>query len=387
MMIAPGTWLGVLGGGQLGRMFCQAAQSMGYRVLVLEPERDAPACQIADESINADYDDDQALSLMAHRCAAVTTEFENVPARSLAALSRRVRVTPGASAVEVAQDRCVEKAFITSQGIAVAPYAEIRCVQDLHDADPALFDGILKAARLGYDGKGQHRVANLEQAIAAFEAMGSVPCVLEARLNLRREISVVLARSVTGEVVTFDVARNIHHNGILAVSHVDGRLDAISKQACDWASSIAVGLGYHGVLCVEFFVLDDDRLVVNEIAPRPHNSGHFSQNACVTSQFEQQVRVMAGLPPGQTRLLAPVVMLNLLGEVWLRGPDGEYAEPDWQQVLCHSGVSLHLYGKTRARVGRKMGHINITGSSMQEAVQTANKIVQILELPVAATLP
>lgn len=387
MMVLPGDWLGVMGGGQLGRMFCQAAQSMGYRVLVLDPDGSAPACQIADEVINAKYDDDHSLSLMAHRCAAVTTEFENVPAASLGALARRVRVTPGASAVEVAQDRCVEKAFIEAQGIPVAPHAKIHSVADLENADPALLaNGILKSARLGYDGKGQYRIHDLEGAVTAFKEMGEVSCVLEARLNLVRELSVVLARSVTGEVVTYDVARNIHHDGILAVTHVDGQHDAISQKACQWATTIAHALGYHGVLCVEFFVLEDGTLLTNEIAPRPHNSGHFSQNACVTSQFEQQVRVMAGLPLGQTRLLAPVVMLNLLGDVWLRGPGGQYQDPDWNSVLQHPGVALHLYGKHEARPGRKMGHINITASSLQSAVDIANEIVKTLDLPEQARL-
>lgn len=387
MTVIPGHWLGVMGGGQLGRMFCQAAQAMGYRVLVLDPDAQAPACQIADEVIEANYDDDHALSLMAHRCSAVTTEFENVPAASLAALARRVRVTPGASAVEVAQDRCVEKAFIDSLGIPVAPYAKILSAQDLKEVSPALLsDGILKSARLGYDGKGQCRVKDLDGAIAGFESMGEVPCVLEARLSLARELSVVLARSVCGEVVTYPVARNIHHDGILAVSHVDDRLDPVSEKARQWATEIAHGLGYHGVLCVEFFVLTDGSLIVNEIAPRPHNSGHYTQNACVTSQFEQQVRVMAELPLGSTRLLAPTVMLNLLGDVWLQGADGSYQDPDWSAVLRHPEVSLHLYGKAQARIGRKMGHINITAATLQQAVAVANDIVAQLRLPDKATL-
>lgn len=385
--VVPGHWLGVMGGGQLGRMFCQAAQAMGYRVLVLDPDDQAPACQIADEVIQANYDDDHALSMMAHRCSAVTTEFENVPAASLAALARRVRVTPGASAVEVAQDRCVEKAFIESLGIPVAPHAKILTVEDLDQVSPALLkDGILKSARLGYDGKGQCRVTDLASAVAGFKAMGEVSCVLEARLDLAYEVSVVLARSVTGEVVTYDVARNIHHDGILSVTHVDGKRDDVCTKATKWATEIANGLGYHGVLCVEFFVLSDGRLFANEIAPRPHNSGHYTQNACVTSQFEQQVRVMAELPLGSTRLLAPTVMLNLLGEVWLRGPDGNYQDPDWRSVLGYPEVSLHLYGKNEARVGRKMGHINITADTMDKAISVANQIVAQLDLPDRATL-
>jgi len=386
-MIQPGRWLGVMGGGQLGRMFCQSAQAMGYRVLVLEPDAEAPACQLADDVIASRYDDDAALEQMASRCDAVTTEFENVPARSLAALAATRRVTPGAKAVEIAQDRSVEKAFVESLGIPVAPYVRIEKIEDLDQVDVRLIsDGILKSSRLGYDGKGQARVKDHASVVQAFKDMGQVPCVLEARLPLARELSVVLARGLNGEVAVYDVARNIHHNGILAVTHVDGRHDKSTEKARQWATKIAHGLDYHGVLCVEFFELTDGSLVVNEMAPRPHNSGHYTQNACVTSQFEQQARVMAGLPLGDTRLLAPVVMLNLLGDVWLQGKGGEYQEPDWTKVLKHRGVSLHLYGKKQARLGRKMGHINVTAGSMQEAVDIANQVVEQLHLPVRATL-
>lgn len=386
MIVTPGQWLGILGGGQLGRMFCQAAQAMGYRVLVLDPEQESPAADLADDHLVADYDDSDALSQMSKRCFAVSTEFENVPARSLELLSRRTKVMPGARAVGVAQDRSLEKEFINSLGVAVAPYAQVQSPGDLEHVSQSLFPGILKAARLGYDGKGQHRVANRQEALDAFAQMGSVPCVLEARLDLAKELSVVLARDTNGRQVVYPVSRNIHHNGILAVTHVDGVSDALTQQACQAASEIAEGLGYHGVLCVEFFVLTDGSLVVNEMAPRPHNSGHYTQNACQTSQFEQQARVMAGLPLGQTRLHSPAVMLNLLGDVWL--PDGalEPVEPDWSAVLSKPGTSLHLYGKRQARLGRKMGHINITADRFENAVHVANEIVSLLRLPVQASL-
>jgi len=385
MRVMPGQWLGVLGGGQLGRMFCQSAQAMGYRVVVLDPDPEGPASVLADEHICAAYDDEVALTELAKRCQAVTTEFENVPAASLELLSRRLRVAPGAKAVSTAQDRSAEKAFIRAQGVPVAPYADIRTLDDLRGAAANLFPGIIKAARLGYDGKGQHRVANLEQAIEAFLAMGQVPCVLEARLDLARELSVVLARDEQGKCAVYPVARNVHHNGILAVTHVDGCSDEQTLAACAAAKRIADGLGYHGVMCVEFFVLADGSLLANEMAPRPHNSGHFSQNACVTSQFEQQARVMAGLPLGDTRLLCPTVMLNLLGDVWLSSGGTNAVEPDWVSVLALPGTSLHLYGKTEARLGRKMGHINVTGATMPEVLETANQIVAYLGLPVRAT--
>lgn len=375
-----------MGGGQLGRMFCHAAQSMGYRVAVLDPAAEGPAASVADMHIQADYDDETALIKLAQRCRAVTTEFENVPAKSLLTLAAYCRVTPDSHAVEIVQDRIAEKAFIASQGVAVAPYAAIRAESDLRAAGAHLFPGILKAARLGYDGKGQARVRSLEEALKAFAEFGGVPCVLEAMLDLKEELSVVLARGLDGQCAVFPVARNVHEQGILAVTTVDLQAVAMTARATEAALAIASGLKYEGVLCVEFFVLGDGQLLVNEIAPRPHNSGHFSMNVCVTSQFEQQVRVMAGLPLGSTRLLAPVVMLNILGDVWYPGADDRQAEPNWQDVLAVSGSSLHLYGKREARRARKMGHVNCTGATLAEAVSHANQVVQVLRLPVVATL-
>ena len=385
-MIAPGEWLGLMGGGQLGRMFCHAAQSLGYRVAVLDPAHEGPAASVADMHIQADYDDETALIKLAQRCRAVTTEFENVPAQSLLTLAAHCRVTPGAHAVEIVQDRIAEKAFIVSQSVAVAPYAAIRAESDLRAAGAHLFPGILKVARLGYDGKGQARVSSFEEALKAFAEFGGVPCVLEAMLDLKEELSVVLARGLDGQCAVFPVARNVHEQGILAVTTVDMQAVAMTARATEAALAIAQGLKYEGVLCVEFFVLGDGQLLVNEIAPRPHNSGHFSMNACVTSQFEQQARVMAGLPLGSTRLLAPVVMLNILGDVWYPGLDDRQAEPNWQDVLAVPGSALHLYGKREARRARKMGHVNCMGSTIAEAVSHANQVVQVLRLPVAATL-
>ena len=375
-----------MGGGQLGRMFCHAAQSLGYRVAVLDPASEGPAASVADMHIQADYDDEMALIKLAQRCRAVTTEFENVPAQSLLTLAKHCRVTPGSHAVEIVQDRIAEKAFIVSQGVAVAPYAAIQTESDLRAAGAHLFPGILKVARLGYDGKGQARVRSLEDALKAFAECGGVPCVLEAMLDLKEELSVVLARGLDGQCAVFPVARNVHEQGILAVTTVDMQAVAMTARATEAALAIARGLKYEGVLCVEFFVLGDGQLLVNEIAPRPHNSGHFSMNACVTSQFEQQARVMAGLPLGSTRLLAPVVMLNILGDVWYPGTDDRQVEPNWQDVLAVPGASLHLYGKREARRARKMGHVNCTGTALAEVVSHANQVVQVLHLPVAATL-
>lgn len=385
MIVKPGQWLGVLGAGQLGRMFCQAAQSMGYRVLVLDPETVSPAADLADDHICAAFDDTAALGEMAKRCLAVTTEFENVPARSLELLSRRTQVMPGARAVGPAQDRCLEKRFIASMGVPVAPYAEIRATADIEAAPENLFPGILKVAQLGYDGKGQFRVANRQEALAAFEQAQQVSCVLEAKLELAYELSVILARDMQGRQVVYPVSRNIHHDGILAVTHVDGVSSPIANAAREAAGKIAEGLGYHGVLCVEFFVLKDGSLIANEMAPRPHNSGHYTQNACVTSQFEQQARVMAGVALGQTRLLSPAIMLNLLGDAWLQGDSVVPVEPDWDGVLAKPGTSLHLYGKREARLGRKMGHINVTAETFAHALECANEIVDLLKLPVKAT--
>jgi len=380
--IAPGNWLGLLGGGQLGRMFCHAAQSLGYRVAVLDPAADGPAADVADCHIAAAYDDPQGLARLAGLCAAVTTEFENVPAGSLRALAEHCRVSPGGDAVAVAQDRNAEKAFVAAQGIPVAPHVPVLAASDLDAAPQALFPGILKAARLGYDGKGQARVRTRDEAHAAWRELGGVPCVLEALLPLDHEISVVLARGPDGACRVFPVARNTHRDGILAVTVVDGAADpALTARATEAARAIAEGLDYRGVLCVEFFVLADGRLLVNEIAPRPHNSGHYSIDACLTSQFEQQARAMAGLPLGEPRLLAPAVMLNLLGDIWFDDGAGAPREPDWAGVLAVPGAKLHLYGKREARRGRKMGHVTCVAPSPEQAMRDAARVARALRLP------
>jgi 5-(carboxyamino)imidazole ribonucleotide synthase len=378
--LLPGAWLGLLGGGQLGRMFCMAAQSLGYKVCVLDPGADSPAGAVADRHLRAGYEDPAALHELARLCRAATTEFENVPAGALDFLAQHCVVSPAGPSVAVAQDRIVEKAFVRDCGIAVAPYAEVRSVADLRHADPRLFPGILKAARLGYDGKGQARVSDRHEALAAFEAMGGVDCVLERRLALAMEVSVVLARGFDGIAAAYPVAENVHRGGILAVSTVPARVShEVADRAVDSALRIAQAMNYVGVLCVEFFVLEDGSLLVNEMAPRPHNSGHYTIDACVSSQFEQQARVMAGLPLGSVRLHEPAVMINLLGDIWFRGPDPNVAvEPDWTQVLRHPQAKLHLYGKAEARRGRKMGHVTVLGAHVDDASHTAVAIERAL---------
>lgn len=361
-MLLPGSWLGLLGGGQLGRMFAMAAQTLGYRVLVLDPDGQNPASAVCDDQLLANYDDEEALDALASRCQAITTEFENVPADSLSRLSRSRQVSPSAASVAIAQDRIAEKRFIAAAGIAVAPHHVITAVSDLKGAPDRLFPGVLKASRLGYDGKGQVRVADRAAAERAFLTLGSVPCVLEQQLSLKFEVSVVLARDLSGAVVTYPVAENIHRDGILQITRVPSprvRV-ALAEEVRKSAETIAAALDYHGVLCVEFFVLEDDQLLVNEIAPRPHNSGHFSIDACVSSQFEAQARILAQAPLGSPHQHSAAVMLNLLGDIWFQGGEGP-VEPDWAALLAHPHAKLHLYGKRNARPGRKMGHVTFIG--------------------------
>ncbi len=378
--IYPGEWLGMLGGGQLGRMFCHEAQKLGYKVVVLDPSGNSPAGMVAERHMSAAYDDIVALKELATLTPAVTTEFENVPASSLKQLAASCRVTPGAAAVAVVQDRIAEKAFISALDIDVAPYCEVRSNEDLEQADASLYPGILKVARLGYDGKGQQRVSSREEALEAFRVFGQIPCVLEAMLPLDHEISVVMARAISGETAIFPIGINTHENGILASTVVAPDLvrEDIAAKAREAALRIADGLNYQGVLCVEFFVLTDGRLIANEIAPRPHNSGHYTMDACVTSQFEQQVRVMTGMPLGSTELLTPVVMLNILGDCWFNGNAAHAREPQWAEILAIPGVSLHLYGKDEPRPGRKVGHINIVAPTIEEAKERARDVIRKL---------
>ena len=373
--IAPGATLGVMGGGQLARMFVHAAQQVGYATAVLDADPTSPAGLVAHHHIRADYLDAAGLAELARLSAAITTEFENVPAASLDRLAATRPVAPAAAAVAVCQDRAAEKAHFERSGVACAPHALIATTQQLAAVSDALLPGILKTTRLGYDGKGQARVADRAQLVAAWSQLGSVPCVLEKMLPLAFEFSVIVARSEAGEMVHFPAQQNLHRNGILAVTVVPAVAiaPALQQRAVAAARSVAATLAYVGVLCVEFFVLADGSLVVNEMAPRPHNSGHYSIDACDVSQFDLQVRAMTAAPLVAPRQHSPCVMLNLLGDLWFHEAAQESA-PDWSAVLALPGVHLHLYGKASARPGRKMGHLTVTAASGEEADAVARQV-------------
>lgn len=377
--LLPGATLGVLGGGQLGRMFVHAAQRMGYFTAVLDPDTGSPAGRVSHHHVRADYLDEIGLAALAGHAQAVTTEFENVPADALARLGAHRFVAPGAAAVAIAQDRAEEKAHFTRCGVACAPYAVIANEEDLAAVADDLLPGILKTARLGYDGKGQARVKTREELRSAWEALRRAPCVLERMLPLAFECSVVVARGHDGAMVHLPVQRNLHRDGILAVTEVfEGNVrEAQAQQAIAATRAIAEGLGYVGVLCVEFFGLADGTLVVNEMAPRPHNSGHWSMDAADVSQFELQVRTLAGLPLVQPRQHSPAIMLNLLGDLWFPEGDAERT-PDWASVLALPGAHLHLYGKLSARPGRKMGHLTLTGATIGQVRSTALEAARLL---------
>lgn len=367
-MILPGATLGMLGGGQLGRMFVVAARTMGYAVVVLDPDRDSPAAQMADRHIQASYTDRDALDRLARECDAITTEFENVPASSLEYLARTRPVRPSGAVLAVTQDRILEKKFLQSNGFDTAPYVVVEQRQALGEAlQQITTPAILKTSRAGYDGKGQCWIRNLEEAEIAFEKLGEKPCVLEACVAIQTEISVVIARGADGRVAVYPPGENRHREGILDVSIVPARIaPELVARATQITVRIAKLLDYCGVMAVEFFIAKDGQLLVNEIAPRPHNSGHYTLDACQTSQFEQQVRALCGLSLGDVGLSGSVVMINLLGNLW----HGTQAPP-WDQVLRHPHAKLHLYGKCEARPGRKMGHFTYLSESVEDALSKA----------------
>ncbi len=371
----PPAWLGVMGGGQLGRMFAHAAQSMGYQVAVLEPSESCPAGQVAQRLVNAGYSDAAGLDALAAQCLAVTTEFENVPADSLSRLAQTVFVAPNAHGVSVAQDRIAEKRFFVDcadkSGVLPAPHKVIASEDDIAAIADDLLPGILKTVRMGYDGKGQVRVKSRDDVRAAFAEMGQVTCLLEKMLPLAYEVSVLTARGHDGASVVYPIAENVHRDGILLTTTVPGpNVSAESAvKAQQAAQAIVAELGYVGVLCIEFFVLTDGSLVVNEMAPRPHNSGHYTMDACITSQFAQQVRAMARLPLGDVRQHSPAVMLNILGDLWFDGDSDDVREPAWDQVLALPGACLHLYGKDDPRRARKMGHLTFVAATLEQAQQ------------------
>jgi 5-(carboxyamino)imidazole ribonucleotide synthase len=382
----PPARLGVMGGGQLGRMFVHAAQAMGYRVTVLEAAPDSPAAQAADTLLATAYDDAAGLAELGRQCVAVTTEFENVPADSLDALARHAFVAPAAACVSIAQDRIAEKRFLAacaaSSGVPPAPHRTIAGEADIAAIEDHLLPGILKTVRMGYDGKGQAVVRSRDDVRAALSAMGGVACLLEKMLPLAYEVSVLTARGADGQCVVYPIAENVHRGGILFTTTVPGPnvSPACAEQAQQAARAIVERLGYVGVLCIEFFVLVDGSLIVNEMAPRPHNSGHYTIDACVSSQFEQQVRAMARLPLGEVRQHSPAVMLNILGDIWFAGDATTQVEPAWAAVLALPGACLHLYGKQEARRGRKMGHVTFVAPTLGEAQANLRAACAILRI-------
>lgn len=364
----------MLGGGQLGRMFTIAARTMGYEVVVLDPDKESPAGKLATTHICADYSDQAALEQIAKSCDAITTEFENVPASTLEALAKTKPVRPGAKAISIAQDRIQEKNFLKDNGFYTAPFAVINSLEDLKNSISKIgTPAILKVSRFGYDGKGQFGINTESDIEKAWKTLEGEACVLEQRMPLDIEISVVLARGTEGEVITYPVSENIHEGGILDISVVPARIDtALETKVIDMAKEIATALDYIGLMAVEFFISNGE-ILVNEIAPRPHNSGHYTLDACVTDQFEQQVRAICGLPLGDTTLLSPVVMINMLGDIWHGGKT-----PKWQKLLDHPNVKLHLYGKYEARPGRKMGHFNVLSANIDDALTLAEDLKQQL---------
>lgn len=366
--LSPATaTLGVMGGGQLGRMFVQAAQRLGFSTVVLDADPASPAGLIAHQHIQTDYLDSTGLAQLAACCDAVTTEFENVPAQALRLLAEHTGVYPSAAAVAVCQDRALEKQYFQRSGVRCAPFVELNTLADCAAVAHSLFPAILKTAQMGYDGKGQASVACAADLPDAFNHLGGVRCVLEQKLPLAYEVSVIVARGADGETVHLPVQQNVHRNGILHTTQVPASAVPVATAAAAIAAAqqIALEIAYVGVLCVEFFILQDGSLVANEIAPRPHNSGHYSMDACDLSQYDLQVRTLARLPLVQPVLMQPAVMLNVLGDVWFK--NGVQREPNFAAVLAIPGAQLHLYGKRQPKIGRKMGHITVLGNTLAAA--------------------
>jgi len=364
-VIAPGSVVGVLGSGQLGRMFAIAARRMGYRVHTLSPDYDTPTGQVADLEVQAAYDDLDAVRQFARGVDVVTFEFENVAAAATEAAAEHAPVRPAGAVLHTTQNRLREKAFLAGAGFPVTPFAPVRSLEDLATALGALgTPAVLKTAGWGYDGKGQVKVTSLVDVPTAWEAVGGQESVLEAFVDFEREVSVVAARGLDGSFAHFGVIENRHRRHVLDVSIAPAAVSPrVEKEAVEIARGILEGLSVVGVLCVEMFLTRDDRLLVNELAPRPHNSGHLTFDACVTSQFEQQLRAITGLALGSTALLRPAAMANLLGDLWANG------DPDWPAACRYPDIKLHLYGKAEPRPGRKMGHLTALARTPGEALE------------------
>jgi 5-(carboxyamino)imidazole ribonucleotide synthase len=374
-VILPGAAVGVLGSGQLGRMFAIAARRMGYRVHTFSPDTDTPTGQVADLEIVAPYEDLDAVRRFARQVRVVTFEFENVPAETAAAAAECSEVRPRGEVLHTTQNRLREKRFLAANGFPVAPFREVRSLEELTrglaEIGPKT---ILKTAGFGYDGKGQIKIHAASAAEEAWRRMGGQECVLEQWISFEKEVSVVAARGADGSFVHYGVVENDHKNHILDLTRAPGRVPPeLAAEAVEIARAVLDALGVVGVLCVEYFLTPDGRLIINELAPRPHNSGHFSFDACVTSQFEQQLRAACGLPLGSTELLRPAAMANLMGDLW------DHGEPDWAAALALPDVKLHLYGKVSARPGRKMGHLTALGTTADaaaEMVLTARRLLR-----------
>lgn len=373
--ITPGKTIGILGGGQLGRMFAIAARRMGYRVHALDPEPDGPTGQVADVEWSAPYDDVDTARALARQVDVVSFEFENIPYETLQAVAELVPVHPGPLVLDTTRHRLREKTFLSTHGFPVAKHRAVSSLDDLHEAVRSLgTPSILKTATFGYDGKGQTKLLRPEDASSAWEALarahGGTSGVLEAFVPFTRELSVVVARGIGGQLRCFEVAENTHRDHILDLTVVPANISAATRTAAtELAIAIAKSLDLVGVLAVELFHVEDGtptgKLIANELAPRPHNSGHFSVDACLTSQFEQQLRAVCHLPLGDVALLRPAAMVNLLGDLWQHG------EPRWAHALTDPGVKLHVYGKTEARPGRKMGHLTVLADTPEEATRRA----------------
>jgi 5-(carboxyamino)imidazole ribonucleotide synthase len=363
-VIPPGSVLGVLGSGQLGRMFTIAARRMGYRVHTFSPDELSPTGQVADVEVTASYDDLDALRAFARQVSVVTFEFENVPAEAVATIEAIVQVRPSGAALHVAQQRAREKEFLITHGIPTAPFARAVTLDELWDGVARIgTPAVIKTAAFGYDGKGQHRVTTPADIEHVWTAIGRQEAVIEKLVSLQAEVSVIAARGLDGAIATYPLFENRHRNHILDVTTAPAAVaQPVARQAMDITRTILESLQYIGILCVEFFLSTDGELLVNEIAPRTHNSGHLTFDASVTSQFEQQVRAVCGLPLGSTDLLRPAAMANLFGELWTDG------EPNWAAACRNPDVKLHLYGKEEPRPGRKMGHLTAMGRSVDEAM-------------------
>ncbi len=375
--LLPGSTIGIVGGGQLGRMMTMFARRMGYRIHTLDPADDCPAGQLADRHTRAAFDDAAAAIDFARRVDVVTFEFENIPAETLAAMESVRPVRPSPRVLDICRNRLKEKDFLRSSGIPVAPYVAVGSADDVRAALLRLgAPAILKTADFGYDGKGQARLAADSDVESAWRDLGRPVGVVEGLVNFSREISVLCARGLSGESVCYPPAENEHVHHILDLTLCPARISTtLAKEAAELASRIAAALDLVGLIAVEMFVVNDAELIVNELAPRPHNSGHFTFEACATSQFEQQIRAVCGLPLGSCALLKPAAMVNLLGDLW------ENQEPDWNAALAVRGAALHLYGKDKPAIGRKMGHITALADTVDAAADIAQAARRALKTP------